>query len=108
MPTGPEIGIVWDLTGENRVSHSFSRNMESFEFRMNCLTHGVTGTQSTKAGQAIHFNATAAYNLGKHHWTGPNAYYLRQITDGRANDLPLRKLSGAIRGDWSGHRLELG
>ena len=50
----------------------------------------ATGAQSTQAGQAIHFNATTAYNFGKHLWIGPNAYYLRQITDGRVNGIPLR------------------
>jgi hypothetical protein len=50
----------------------------------------ITGAQSTQAGQAIHFNATTAYNFGKHLWIGPNAYYLRQITDGRVNGVPLR------------------
>jgi hypothetical protein len=50
----------------------------------------ATGAQSTQAGQAIHFNATTAYNFGKHLWIGPNAYYLRQITDGRVNGIPLQ------------------
>jgi hypothetical protein len=50
----------------------------------------ATGAQSTQAGQAIHFNATAAYNMGKHLWIGPNAYYLRQITDGRVNGARLQ------------------
>jgi hypothetical protein len=50
----------------------------------------TTGAQSTQAGQAIHLNATTAYNFGKHLWIGPNAYYLRQITDGRVNRVPLR------------------
>jgi hypothetical protein len=49
----------------------------------------ATGAQSTQAGQAIHFNATTAYNFGKHLWIGPNAYYLRQVTDGRVNGVPL-------------------
>jgi hypothetical protein len=49
----------------------------------------ATGAQSTQAGQAIHFNATTAYNFGKHLWIGPNAYYLRQITDGRVNGVSL-------------------
>jgi hypothetical protein len=48
-----------------------------------------TGAQSTQAGQAIHFNATAAYNLYKGLWIGPNGYYLSQITDGRINGEPL-------------------
>ena len=50
----------------------------------------ATGARSTQAGQAIHFNATTAYNFGKHLWIGPNAYYLRQIADGRVNGVPLR------------------
>jgi hypothetical protein len=49
----------------------------------------ATGAQSTQAGQAIHFNATTAYNVSKHLWIGPNAYYLRQITDGRVNGVLL-------------------
>ncbi len=49
-----------------------------------------TGAQSTQAGQAIHFNATTAYSFGRHLWIGPNAYYLRQITDGRVNGVSLR------------------
>jgi hypothetical protein len=44
-----------------------------------------TGYKSTQAGQAIHFNATAAYNIYKGVWVGTNAYYLSQITDGRIN-----------------------
>jgi hypothetical protein len=50
----------------------------------------ATDAQSTQAGQAIHFNATTAYNLGKHLWVGPNAYYLRQVTGGRVNGVSLR------------------
>ncbi|AEU37795.1 SphA family protein [Granulicella mallensis] len=50
----------------------------------------ATGAQSTQAGKVVHFNATTAYNFGKHLWIGPNAYYLRQITDGRVNGVPLR------------------
>ncbi|WP_263353275.1 SphA family protein [Acidicapsa acidisoli] len=48
-----------------------------------------TGAQSTQAGQAIHFNATAAYNVYKGLWIGANGYYLKQITDGRINGIPL-------------------
>jgi hypothetical protein len=69
-----------------------------------------TGAQSTQAGQAIHFNATAAYSLGKGLWIGPNAYYIKQITDGKINGVPLRNSPeqvGAIgpgtvwnRGSW--------
>ena len=48
-----------------------------------------TGAQSTQAGQAIHFNATAAYNVYKGLWIGPNTYYLKQITDGKIDGAPL-------------------
>jgi hypothetical protein len=48
-----------------------------------------TDAQSTQAGQAIHFNATAAYNMYKGLWIGPNAYYLKQITDGKIDGVPL-------------------
>jgi len=47
------------------------------------------GAQSTQAGQAIHLNATAAYNVYKGLWIGANGYYLKQITDGRINGVPL-------------------
>ena len=49
----------------------------------------TTGAQSTQPGQAIHFNATAAYNVYKGLWLGANGYYLTQITDGRINGVPL-------------------
>jgi hypothetical protein len=48
-----------------------------------------TDAQSTQAGQAIHFNATAAYNINKGLWIGPNAYYLKQITNGKLNGVAL-------------------
>jgi len=48
-----------------------------------------TGAQSTQAGQAIHFNATAAYKVWKGLWIGPNAYYLKQITDGKIDAVAL-------------------
>jgi len=44
-----------------------------------------TGYRSTQAGQAIHFNATAAYNIHGGLWFGPNAYFLEQISDGKIN-----------------------
>jgi hypothetical protein len=43
------------------------------------------GATSTQAGQAIHFNATASYNICRGIWLGSNAYYFSQITDGRIN-----------------------
>jgi hypothetical protein len=48
-----------------------------------------TGTQSTQGGQAIHFNATVAYNLYKGLWVGSNGYYLKQITDGKIDAVAL-------------------
>jgi len=48
-----------------------------------------TGYRSTQAGQAIHFNATAAYNVYKGLWIGPNAYFLSQISDGKINDVSV-------------------
>ena len=48
-----------------------------------------TGAQSTQAGQAIHFNATAAYKLWKGLWIGLNGYYLKQITDGKIDGVAL-------------------
>jgi hypothetical protein len=48
-----------------------------------------TGARSTQAGQAIHFNATAAYKIWKGLWIGPNAYYRKQITDGKIDAVAL-------------------
>jgi hypothetical protein len=48
-----------------------------------------TGAQSTQAGQAIHFNATLAYNVWKGLWIGPNAYYLKQVSDGKIDGVAL-------------------
>jgi hypothetical protein len=49
-----------------------------------------TEARSTQAGQAIHFNATTAYNVHGGLWVGANAYYLKQITDGRTDGLAVR------------------
>jgi hypothetical protein len=49
-----------------------------------------TDAQSTQAGQAIHFNATAAYNLYKGLWIGPNGYCLKQITNGKLDGVALQ------------------
>ena len=48
-----------------------------------------TKAQSTQAGQAIHFNATTAYNVHKQLWIGANGYFLSQITDGRVNGVSI-------------------
>jgi hypothetical protein len=49
----------------------------------------ATGARSTQAGQAIHFNATAAYQLHHGIWIGANGYYLKQVTDPKVNGTPL-------------------
>jgi len=49
----------------------------------------ATGDNTTQAGQAIHFNATASYEIVKHVYVGANGYYLKQITDARANGIAL-------------------
>lgn len=66
-----------------------AKRIES-SWRMHYLWNSVnnappisTGYRSTQAGQALHFNATAAYNIYKGLWIGTNSYYLSQITDGR-------------------------
>jgi hypothetical protein len=66
--------------------------------------------QQHRAGQAIHLNATASYEIFKNVYVGANCYYLKQITDARANGLALpnsRQQIGAIgpgavinRGEW--------
>jgi hypothetical protein len=48
-----------------------------------------TSTHSTQAGQAIHFNATAAYNIYKGLWVGPNGYYLKQVSNGKLDGVAL-------------------
>jgi len=69
-----------------------------------------TGDDTTQAGQAIHFNATASYEIVKNVYVGANGYHLKQITDGRANGIAVpnaREQIGGIgpgavvnRGKW--------
>ena len=49
-----------------------------------------TDAHSTQAGQAIHFNATTAYNICNGLWIGSNAYYLKQISNGMLDGVALR------------------
>jgi hypothetical protein len=68
------------------------------------------GLKSTQAGQAIHFNATAAYELTKGIYLGANGYYLAQITNAHENGTSIpnsKEEIGAIgpglvvnRGKW--------
>jgi hypothetical protein len=48
-----------------------------------------TGARSTQAGQAVHFNATAAYGLPHGVWVGANGYFLKQVTSPEVNGVPL-------------------
>jgi len=64
----------------------------------------------TQAGQAVHFNATAAYEIVTNIYIGVNGYYLKQITDARTNGIAVpnaREQIGGIgpgavvnRGKW--------
>lgn len=47
------------------------------------------GAKTSQAGQAIHFNATAAYDVYKGLWVGANAYHLSQITAPGINGVAL-------------------
>jgi hypothetical protein len=65
-------------------------------WRIHYLWNGVNssppageGLKSTQAGQAIHFNATASYDLGKNVYLGANGYYLAQLTDAQINGAVL-------------------
>jgi hypothetical protein len=69
-----------------------------------------TGDDTTQAGQAVHFNATASYEIVKNVYVGANGYYLKQITDARVNGIAVpnsREQIGGIgpgavvnRGKW--------
>jgi hypothetical protein len=68
------------------------------------------GDNTTQAGQAIHFNATASYEIMKGLYVGANGYYLKQITDAHVNGIDVpnsRQQIGGIgpgavynRGKW--------
>jgi hypothetical protein len=49
----------------------------------------ASGYDSTQAGQAIHLNATTAYELPHHLWIGANGYFLNQVTAPKINGIPL-------------------
>jgi hypothetical protein len=57
-----------------------------------------TGDDTTQAGQAIHFNATASYEVVKNVYVGANGYYLKQITDGRVNGISVPNAREEIGG----------
>lgn len=72
-----------------------SKHLESswrVHYLWNATNHSPSvgsGAQSTQAGQAIHFNATAGYRLPRGIWVGANGYYLAQITDPKVNGRSL-------------------
>jgi len=48
------------------------------------------GTTSVQAGQAVHLNFDAAYNLYAHHlYGGINGYYFKQITESKFNGVSI-------------------
>jgi hypothetical protein len=53
---------------------------------------------NTQAGQAIHFNATASYEIVKNVYVGANGYYLKQITDARTNGVSVQNAREQIGG----------
>ena len=65
-------------------------------WRVHYLYNGVNNDpsvgdhlRSSQAGQAIHFNATAAYSLPHGVWIGANGYLLRQVTSPQINGAPV-------------------
>jgi hypothetical protein len=50
----------------------------------------ATGSRSTQAGQAVHFNASVGYRLPHGLWVGANGYFLKQVTAPRIDGAPLR------------------
>jgi hypothetical protein len=86
-------------------------------WRIHYLWNGTNGNPptsqgftSTQAGQAVHFNATTAFEVVKNIYLGANGYYLKQLTDARADNMQLansKEQIGAIgpgmvvvRGKW--------
>jgi len=107
---------AWELNPYYSVTLFPLKRLET-SWRVHYLWNGTNSSppasadaSNTQAGQAIHFNATAAYNVGKNVYLGANGYYLTQITDARANGLAIansKEQIGAIgpglvvnRGKW--------
>jgi len=68
----------------------------------------ASGARSTQAGQAIHFNATAGYNVYRHLWIGANGYYLKQVTPPAVNGVPLMDSPEQVGAIGPGAVLNLG
>lgn len=107
---------AWDVQPYYAFTLYPMKKLET-SWRIHYLWNGVNhnppaiyGATTTQAGQAMHFNATASYEIVKNVYVGANGYYLKQITDARANGFALpnsREQIGGIgpgavvnRGKW--------
>jgi hypothetical protein len=107
---------AWEINPYYAVTLFPTKKLET-SWRVHYLWNGTNSSppisenaQTTQAGQAVHFNATASYEIFKNVHVGANGYYLKQITDARANGLALpnsKQQIGAIgpgavvnRGKW--------
>jgi hypothetical protein len=95
---------AWDVQPYYAVTLFPIKKLET-SWRVHYLWNGTNtdppisqGDHSTQAGQAIHFNATAAYEVVKNVYVGANGYYLKQITDARVNGSPLPNSKEQIGG----------
>jgi hypothetical protein len=86
---------AWDIHPYYAVTLFPIKKLET-SWRIHYLWNGANTSppisqsdRSTQAGQAIHFNATASYEIVKNVYVGANGYYLKQITDARVNGLRL-------------------
>ena len=74
----------------------FSTRKAETRWRVHYLYNGTNNdpavgaqARSRQAGQAIHFNATAAYSLPHGVWLGANGYMLREITAPQINGVSI-------------------
>jgi hypothetical protein len=95
---------AWDIHPYYAVTLFPVKKLET-SWRIHYLWNGTNtdppisqSYDSTQAGQAIHFNATASYEIVKNVYVGANGYYLKQITDARVNGLPLPNSKEQIGG----------
>jgi hypothetical protein len=95
---------AWDIHPYYAVTLFPVKKLET-SWRIHYLWNGTNtdppisqSEHSTQAGQAIHFNATASYEIVKNLYVGANGYYLKQITDARVNGLTLPNSKEQIGG----------
>ena len=79
-----------------------TRKVET-SWRTHYLYNGVNhdpalgnGAHSSQAGQAVHFNATAAYNLTHGVWLGANGYLFKQVTAPEINNQAIKASSEQV------------